>query len=42
FTHAVNKLYANKERYIQNMNGFKKTNDEGIQQLIDLINEVVK
>ncbi|MES5893040.1 MULTISPECIES: undecaprenyldiphospho-muramoylpentapeptide beta-N-acetylglucosaminyltransferase [Bacillus cereus group] len=42
FTHAVNKLYANKERYIQNMNGFKKTNDEGIHHLIDIINEVVK
>lgn len=42
FTDAVNKLYANKERYIQNMNGFKKTNDEGIHQLIDIINEVVK
>ncbi|MED2711293.1 UDP-N-acetylglucosamine--N-acetylmuramyl-(pentapeptide) pyrophosphoryl-undecaprenol N-acetylglucosamine transferase, partial [Bacillus toyonensis] len=42
FTHAVNRLYANKERYVQNMNGYKKTNDEGIHQLIDLINEVVK
>jgi len=42
FTHAVNKLYTNKERYIQNMNGYKKTNDEGIHQLIDIINEVVK
>lgn len=42
FTHAVNKLYTNKERYIQNMNGFKKTNEEGIHQLIDIINEVVK
>ncbi|TKI95044.1 undecaprenyldiphospho-muramoylpentapeptide beta-N-acetylglucosaminyltransferase, partial [Bacillus wiedmannii] len=30
FIHAVNKLYTNKERYIQNMNGYKKTNDEGI------------
>ncbi|AJH20142.1 MULTISPECIES: undecaprenyldiphospho-muramoylpentapeptide beta-N-acetylglucosaminyltransferase [Bacillus] len=42
FTDVVNKLYVNKERYIQNMNGFKKTNEEGIHQLIDLINEVVK
>ncbi|MED3038842.1 undecaprenyldiphospho-muramoylpentapeptide beta-N-acetylglucosaminyltransferase [Bacillus thuringiensis] len=42
FIHAVNKLYTNKERYIQNMNGYKKTNDEGIHQLIDIINEVVK
>ncbi|MFD6507845.1 undecaprenyldiphospho-muramoylpentapeptide beta-N-acetylglucosaminyltransferase [Bacillus sp. NPDC060175] len=42
FTHAVNQLYANKEKYVQNMNGYKKTNDEGIHQLIDLINEVVK
>lgn len=42
FIHAVNKLYTNKERYIQNMNGYKKTNNEGIHQLIDIINEVVK
>ena len=42
FTDAVNKVYINKERYIQNMNGYKKTNDEGINQLIDIINEVVK
>ncbi|WP_368905425.1 undecaprenyldiphospho-muramoylpentapeptide beta-N-acetylglucosaminyltransferase [Bacillus wiedmannii] len=42
FIHAVNKLHTNKERYIQNMNGYKKTNDEGIHQLIDIINEVVK
>ncbi|MGN5650254.1 undecaprenyldiphospho-muramoylpentapeptide beta-N-acetylglucosaminyltransferase [Bacillus sp. Brlt_9] len=42
FIHAVNKLNTNKERYIQNMNGYKKTNDEGIHQLIDIINEVVK
>ncbi|MDG1605471.1 undecaprenyldiphospho-muramoylpentapeptide beta-N-acetylglucosaminyltransferase, partial [Bacillus paranthracis] len=27
FIHAVNKLYTNKERYIQNMNGYKKTNN---------------
>lgn len=37
FIHAVNKLYANKERYIQNMTGYTKTNDEGIHQLIDII-----
>ncbi|HDR7518198.1 undecaprenyldiphospho-muramoylpentapeptide beta-N-acetylglucosaminyltransferase [Bacillus mobilis] len=42
FIHAVNKLYANKERYIQNMTGYTKTNDEGIHQLIDIINEVVQ
>ncbi|OTW73785.1 MULTISPECIES: undecaprenyldiphospho-muramoylpentapeptide beta-N-acetylglucosaminyltransferase [Bacillus] len=42
FIHAVNKLNTNKERYIQNMNGYTKTNDEGIHQLIDIINEVVK
>ncbi|MGE7860256.1 undecaprenyldiphospho-muramoylpentapeptide beta-N-acetylglucosaminyltransferase [Bacillus mobilis] len=42
FIHAVNKLYANKERYIQNMTGHTKTNDEGIHQLIDIINEVVQ
>ncbi|MGN4672067.1 undecaprenyldiphospho-muramoylpentapeptide beta-N-acetylglucosaminyltransferase [Bacillus cereus group sp. MYBK225-1] len=42
FIHAVNKLYTNKERYIQNMNGYKKTNNEGIHQLLDIINEVVK
>lgn len=42
FIHAVNKLYANKERYIQNMIGYTKTNDEGIHQLIDIINEVVQ
>ena len=42
FIHAVNKLYTNKERYIQNMNGYKKTNDEGIHQIIDIINEVVE
>ncbi|MBE5103731.1 undecaprenyldiphospho-muramoylpentapeptide beta-N-acetylglucosaminyltransferase [Bacillus thuringiensis] len=42
FIHAVNKLYTNKERYVQNMNEYKKTNDEGIHQLINLINEVVK
>ncbi|MCU5223003.1 undecaprenyldiphospho-muramoylpentapeptide beta-N-acetylglucosaminyltransferase [Bacillus tropicus] len=42
FIHAVNKLYTNKERYIQNMNGYKKINNEGIHQLIDIINEVVK
>ena len=41
FIHAVNKLYTNKEKYIQNMNGYKKTNDEGIHQLIDIINGVV-
>ena len=37
FIHAVNKLYTNKEKYIQNMNGYKKTNDEGIHQIIDII-----
>jgi UDP-N-acetylglucosamine--N-acetylmuramyl-(pentapeptide) pyrophosphoryl-undecaprenol N-acetylglucosamine transferase len=42
FIHAVNKLYTNKERYIQNMTGYTKTNDEGIHQLIDIINEVVQ
>ncbi|MGY2609268.1 undecaprenyldiphospho-muramoylpentapeptide beta-N-acetylglucosaminyltransferase [Bacillus wiedmannii] len=42
FIHAVNKLHTNKERYIQNMNGYKKTNDEGIHHLIDIINKVVK
>ncbi|GAB6613720.1 MULTISPECIES: undecaprenyldiphospho-muramoylpentapeptide beta-N-acetylglucosaminyltransferase [Bacillus] len=42
FIHAVNKLYTNKERYIQNMIGYTKTNDEGIHQLIDIINEVVQ
>jgi Na+-transporting methylmalonyl-CoA/oxaloacetate decarboxylase gamma subunit len=34
--------YNYKEKYIQNMNGYKKTNDEGIHQIIDIINEVVK
>ncbi|MEC3134082.1 undecaprenyldiphospho-muramoylpentapeptide beta-N-acetylglucosaminyltransferase [Bacillus cereus] len=42
FIHAANKLYTNKEKYIQNMNGYKKTNDEGIHQIIDIINEVVE
>ncbi|MED0938859.1 undecaprenyldiphospho-muramoylpentapeptide beta-N-acetylglucosaminyltransferase [Bacillus mobilis] len=42
FIHVVNKLYTNKERYIQNMTGYTKTNDEGIHQLIDIINEVVQ
>ncbi|MED2151432.1 undecaprenyldiphospho-muramoylpentapeptide beta-N-acetylglucosaminyltransferase, partial [Bacillus thuringiensis] len=42
FIHAVNKLYTNQEKYIQNMNEYKKTNDEGIHQLVDIINDVVK
>ncbi|EJQ62659.1 undecaprenyldiphospho-muramoylpentapeptide beta-N-acetylglucosaminyltransferase [Bacillus sp. FSL E2-8887] len=39
FIHTIKKLYNNKETYIQNMNNFKRKNNEGIHQLVNLISE---
>lgn len=42
FINSINQLYKDRERYIQNMNDYRRKDNEGTTQLVDLICEIVK
>ncbi|MEI4622443.1 undecaprenyldiphospho-muramoylpentapeptide beta-N-acetylglucosaminyltransferase [Bacillus cereus] len=42
FINSINQLYNDRETYIQNMNNYRRKDNEGTTQLVDLICEMVK